>query len=257
MSRESERATAKRPNPLERISGFIRPKFSESWRRVRWSSLSRRLLFFAFLLLVRFLLRFAPSSRGGLFLDRRCRFLDQFAGWSLRWFPGRGGLLCFRFEFPTLQLALSCVAHRSCCFGPRGRTGGFQFAGAAHLVLPRRQLPLLSGLSRRTCFTRENGWLRFLSALNLGVRRSGFRPGLLAFELWPSFVPYGFFHLGPRELRRGSLFGRIPDSIPRGLRLPFRDRLGGIRSRTPLARGNCLNRSRLSAHWGLNRFTLG
>src|SRR6266566_3541730 len=146
MSREIERATAKRPNQQTKNVSPTRRTFRTLWRRLRWSSRSRRLLFFAFLLIVRFLLRFAPFSRGGLFLGRRCRFLNLLAGWWLRWFPGRGRLFRFRFDLPTLQLALPCVAHSACCFGPRRRSSGFQFAGATYLVLPRRRLPLLSSL---------------------------------------------------------------------------------------------------------------
>src|SRR5437867_217036 len=246
MSREIERATAKRPNRQTKNVSPTRRKFRALWRRVRWGSRSRRLLVFAFLLIVRFSLRFAPFSRGGLFLGRGCRFLDLLAGCRLRWFPRSGRLFCIRFDLPTLQLALSRVAHRSCCFGPRRRSGVLEFAGPAYLDLPGRQLPLLSGLSRWTCFTREHGWLRFQPAFNLGVRPSGLRPGLLAFGLWPSFVAFAVFHFGPREIRRGFLFGGITDFVARGLRLPFRDRLGRIRNRTPLARGNCLNRSHFS-----------
>src|SRR6266516_370903 len=119
----SSRATA-----IVSRSENVGPSLSKLWRRVRWSSRSGRLLFFAFLLIVGFLLRFAPFSRGGLFLDRHRRFLNLRAGCRLRWFPRSGRLLCFRFDLPTLQLALSCVAHRSRCFGPRGRSDGFQFA---------------------------------------------------------------------------------------------------------------------------------
>ena len=53
------------------------------------------------------------------------------------------------------------------------------------------------------------------------------------------------------------LFGGITYFIPRGLRLLLRTRLGRIRNRTPLARGNCLSRRHLSAHWPLNRFPIG
>jgi len=129
MSREIERATAKRPNRQTTNVSPTRRTFRTLWRRLRWSSRSRRLSFFAFLLIVRFLLRLAPFSLGG-----PCRFLGLLAGWRLRWFPGRSWLLRFRFGLPTLQLALPCVAHSACCFGPRRRSGGFQFAGAAYLV---------------------------------------------------------------------------------------------------------------------------
>src|SRR2546427_11433049 len=135
MSREIERATAKRPNRQTKNVSPTRRKFRALWRRVRWGSRSRRLLVFAFLLIVRFSLRFAPFSRGGLFLGRGCRFFDLLAGWRLRWFACRGRLFCIRFYVSTLPLALSCVAHRSCLFWPGRCFGGWGFGGPADLEL--------------------------------------------------------------------------------------------------------------------------